>query len=90
MEADMPEVGGAWEPGEESINASMDNVKEKLKNHGKHGVVISGCVAWMAVQMEMNAEGIWMEIAEKCWSPGEATDAKKALKDACGDISQGS
>ena len=45
MEADMPEVGGAWEPGEESINASMDNVNAKLKNHGKHGGVISGCVA---------------------------------------------
>jgi hypothetical protein len=33
----------------------------------------------------MNAEGVWMETAKQCWLPGEATEAKKALKEASGD-----
>ena len=81
----MPEVGGAWEPGEGSNSVNMDNVMNKLKTNGQHGIVVSGCVAWIAVQLDMNAEGVWMETAKQCWLPGEATEAKKALKEASGD-----
>ena len=85
MSAVRPDIGGAWEPGEGSESVAMAGVMEELKNHGQHGIVISSAVAWMAVQLDMNAGGVWMQIAEQCWSPGEATEAKKALKDACGE-----
>ena len=81
----MPDIGGAWEPGEGSSNVPMNNLTDMLKSHGQHGIVISSAVAWIAVQLDINAEGVWMEVAERCWSPGEATAAKKALKEACGD-----
>ena len=81
----MSEIGGAWEPGEGSESVDMVHVIDKLKNNGQHGIVISSAVAWVAMQLEMNADGVWMAIAEQCWAPGEATEAKKALKDACGE-----
>ena len=81
----MSDMGGAWEPGEGSESIAMEALMDELKDKGKHGIVISSAVAWIAVQLEMNAEGVWMEIAEQCWNPGEASKAKKALKDACGE-----
>ena len=81
----MPDCGGAWEPGVEGGVATMDTVLAKLQENSPNGIVISGAVAWMAVQLDMHAEGVWMELAEKCWSPVETTEAKKALQDACGE-----
>ena len=85
MSAVMPDCGGAWEPGVEGGAATIDTVLAKLQENSPNGIVISSAVAWMAVQLDMHAEGVWMELAEKCWSPVETTEAKKALQDACGE-----
>ena len=84
MSAVLPDCGGAWEPGVEGAPATMDTVLDKLKDNSPHGIVISSAVAWMSLQLDMHAEGVWMQLAEKCWSPVETTEAKKALQDACG------
>ena len=81
----MVDCGGAWEPGVEGGTATMETVLAKLQENSPNGIVISSAVSWMAVQLDMHAEGVWMELAEKCWSPVETTEAKKALQDACGE-----
>ena len=59
---------------------------KQLGDHGKKGVVISGLVAWMEVQMDTEGCEIWRALAERNWLEAEVTQAKEALKAACGHL----
>ena len=85
MDEPISDCGGVWEPGEDGNKKMPKTVMSEMKENSENGIVISGVVAWVAMQMDMNAEGVWMELAEACWSELEVTKAKKVLKAACGD-----
>ena len=51
---DLPDFGGTWVPdtGGEGGGDLQEIIGKQLKEHGQNGVVISGLVAWMEVQMD--------------------------------------
>ena len=86
----FPDCGGAWVPdtggGDTGGGGLPGNVLEQLKAHGQKGVVISGLIAWMEVQMNIEGCDIWRALAERNWSDSEVTIAKEALKSTSGDL----
>ena len=76
----IPDTGG----GDEGF--LPDVVMKQLGDHGKNGIVISGLVAWMEVQMDTEGCEIWRGLAERNWSETEVNHAKEALKAACGPL----
>ena len=82
----LPDCGGAWVPdtGGEGGGDLPTVVLHQLRDHGQKGVVISGLVAWMEVQMDTEGCDIWRALAERNWQESEVTQAKEALKAACG------
>ena len=83
----IPDCGGAWVPdsgGEEGEGDLHASVVQQLRDHGQKGVVISGLVAWMEVQMNTEGCEIWRGLAERNWLAEEVTLAKDALGAACG------
>ena len=57
-----------------------------LLDHGKKGVVMSGLVAWIEVQIDTQGGcDIWRPIADRNWLDSEVTAAKEALKEVCGE-----
>ena len=77
----MPDTGG----GDGGGDLPADVLKH-LRDHGTKGVVISGLVAWMEVQMDTEGCEIWRALAERNWLEGEVSQAKEALKAACGPL----
>ena len=55
-----------------------------LQDHGKKGVVLSGLVAWIEVQLDTLGCDVWRPLAERNWLDTEVTAAKEALKEVCG------
>ena len=87
----LPDCGGAWVPdtggdNSEGTGEVPDVVMEQLRNHGKKGIVISGLVAWIEVQMGTEGCDIWRALAERNWVDSEVTLAKEALAGACGHL----
>ena len=84
----LPDCGGAWVPdtGGGGEGDLPTNILQQLRDHGKNGVVISGLVAWMEVQMNTEGCDIWRGLAERNWLDSEVTHAKEALSSACGDV----
>ena len=84
----LPDCGGAMIPdtggGDEGF--LPDVVMKQLGDHGKNGIVISGLVAWMEVQMDTEGCEIWRGLVERNWSETEVSQAKEALKAACGPL----
>ena len=76
----IPDTGG----GDEGF--LPDVVMKQLGDHGKNGIVISGLVAWMEGQMDTEGCEIWRGLVERNWSETEVSQAKEALKAACGPL----
>ena len=85
----LPDCGGPWVPdtgGGEGGGSLPDAVLNQLSDNGQQGIVISGLVAWMEVQMDTEGCEVWRSLAERNWLEGEVTQAKEALKSACGHL----
>ena len=85
----LPDCGGSWVPDTGGGVGGGDlpaDVLKHLRDHGTKGVVISGLVAWMEVQMDTEGCEIWRALAERNWLEGEVSQAKEALKAACGPL----
>ena len=82
----LPDCGGAWVPdtGGEGEGSLPAEVVKHLSDHGKKGVVMSGLVAWVEVQIDTQGCDIWRPLAERNWLEGEVTAAKEALRAVCG------
>ena len=78
----MPDTGG----GEEGGGELPGDVLKQLRDHGEKGVVISGLVAWMEVQMDTEGCEVWRALVERNWLEAEVNQAKEALKAACGPL----
>ena len=62
----LPDCGGAWVP--DTGGGDLPTVVlHQLRDHGQKGVVISGLVAWMEVQMDTEGCNIWRALAERNW-----------------------
>ena len=77
----MPDTGGG-----DTVGGLPGNVLDQLNAHGQKGVVISGLIAWMEVQMNIEGCDIWRALVERNWSDSEVTLAKEALRSTCGDL----
>ena len=60
-------------------------VLRPLLEHGKKGVVLSGLVAWIEVQIDTLGCDVWRPLAERNWLEPEVTAAKEALREVCGE-----
>ena len=67
----ISDCGGVWEPGKEGNKQMQKTVMNEMKDNSENGIVISGVVAWVAMQMDMNAEGVcgwsWQRPAGPNW-----------------------
>lgn len=59
----LPDCGGAWVPdtGGGNVGTLPTVVIKHLLDHGKKGVVMSGLVAWVEVQIDTLGTEIWRE-----------------------------
>ena len=83
----LPDCGGTWVPdtGGGGTGTLPTAVMKHLLEHGKRGVVLSGLVAWIEVQIDtLGGCDTWRPIAERNWLDCEVTAAKEALKEVCG------
>ena len=83
----LPDCGGAWVPdtgggGGEGTPAPV--VLQQLVDHGQKGIVFSGLVAWIEVQLDSQGCEVWRSLAERTWLDHEVTLAKDALKASSG------
>ena len=75
------DCGGPWIKGSEggSLGRPPDDIMKYLSDGGINGVVISGLVAWIEVQISTENCDTWKALAEKQWLDEEVTQAKEAL-----------
>ena len=80
----LPDCGGVPDTGGGEAGTLPTAVMRQLLEHGKKGVVISGLVAWIEVQIDtLGGCDIWRPIAERNWIDSKVTAAKVALKEVC-------
>ena len=72
----MPDTGGG--------GSLSPGIVKQISDNGHKGVVLSGVVAWIEVQLDQHGSEIWRPLAEKNWLEGEISAAKEALKAVCG------
>lgn len=81
----LPNAGGPWIPslsvdGETHGKGNPPEVVIKvMEEHGQNGIVISGVIAWIEVERQSGAGGVWRQVAETHWTHEEVTEAKKQL-----------
>ena len=82
----LPDCGGRWVPdtGGEGGGTLPGAVVKQLTDHGQNGIVVSGLVAWIEVQIDSQGPEVWRPLAERNWLEGEVTAAKDAIKAVCG------
>jgi hypothetical protein len=82
----LPDCGGAWVPdtGGGTEGSLPPDVVKQLSDHGRKGIVVSGLVAWIEVQIDTQGCDVWRPLAERNWQEGEVTAAKEALRSVCG------
>ena len=83
----LPDCGGACVPpdggGGPAGNIPLV-ISDKISEHSQNGVVLSGIVAWIEVQLDTVGNTIWRPLADKSWSESEISTAKEALRATCG------
>ena len=78
-------IGGPWgDPGRsrDGDPGLPDKITDRFNIVAKHGIVICGVIAWIQVNKDIAAEGIWRQLAEAKWSNEEVTTARAAIKAA--------
>ena len=82
----LPDCGGAYVP-PDGDGATASNIplviSDKMSEHCNNGVVLSGIVAWIEVQLDTVGNTLWRPLAEKNWSESEISAAKEALRATC-------
>ena len=79
----LDNVGGQWvPPGGDQAGGEVIKI---LEEQSKHGLVISGVVAWIQINYNNRATDIWKKIAEQPWQDEEITAAREALKGDAGE-----
>ena len=79
----LDNVGGQWvPPGGDQAGGEVNKI---LEEQSKHGLVISGVVAWIQINYNNRATDIWKKIAEQPWQDEEITAAREALKGDAGE-----
>ena len=73
--------GGGWVGGGDA-NAIDHGLLEYFKEVGKNGIVIDGVIAWINVQQDRSADGIWKDQANDSYTDDEINAAKAALWNA--------
>ena len=83
----IPDCGGGWveDSGGGNGGELPTVVLQHLREFGKKGVVISSLIAWMETQVDQECD-VWRPLAERNWIESEVSQAKEALKAACGPI----
>ena len=56
-----------------------------MTDFSKNGIVFSGIVSWIEVQLDSQGFEIWKQLAEKHWLDQEVSAAKEALRAVSGD-----
>ena len=80
----LPDCGGSWVPNTGGGGSLSPDIVKQLSENGQKGVVLSGVVAWIEVQLDQHGSEIWRPLAEKNWLEGEISAAKEALRAVCG------
>ena len=77
----LTDIGGKYTPpGDGQAEGTLpQNVLEMMDLYGKNGILVSGVVSWIQVNKNMDANGIWKQVAEQSWNDEEITEAKNAL-----------
>ena len=79
----LADVGGQWiPPGGDHTGSEVIKI---LEEHSKHGLIMSGVVAWIQINYNSGASDIWRKIAEQSWKDEEVTAAREAIKAAVGE-----
>ena len=85
----LPDCGGAWVPdtggGSDGGGSPPVVLVKQLVEHGQKGILLSGLVAWIEVQLDKQGNEVWKPLAERNWLDHEVTAAKEALKEVCGE-----
>ena len=79
----LADVGGQWvPPGGDQTGSEVIKI---LEEQSKHGLIMSGIVAWIQINYNRGATDIWKKIAEQSWKNEEVTAAREAIKAAAGE-----
>ena len=85
----VPDYGGPWvadDTGGETNGKGQppQGVIDMLEKYGQNGVIISGVITWIGVQVDTQTTDAWKSLAERCFLPEEISLAKECLKSAKG------
>ena len=79
----LADVGGQWvPPGGDHTGSEVIKI---LEEQSKHGLIMSGIVAWIQVNYNHRATDFWKKRAEQSWKNEEVTAAREAIKAAAGE-----